>query len=76
VSEPRTQQEWAAYNALPEWEVTVRLARIARFSVHAVTAEDARARVAGGQNGVRSLDDLYSPDSYEIDRILSTEVTG
>jgi hypothetical protein len=76
VSGLRTEAEWAAYNALPEWEVTVRLARTARFSVHAATAEDARARVAGGRNGVRSLDDLYSLDSYEIDQILSTEVTG
>lgn len=65
--------DWDAYRALPEWEVTARLSRTARFRVHGATAEEARARVEAGRNGVRSVDDLYDPGGLAIDCVISTE---
>jgi hypothetical protein len=69
---PRTKAEWDAYHALPQWEVTARMSRMARFRVHAPTAAEAAAAVTEGRNGVGSLDDLYDPGDLEIDEITGT----
>ena len=69
---PATAAEWDAYNALPEWEVTARLARTAVFRVHAATADDAAAALAEGRDGVRSVDDLYDPGGLELTAVIST----
>lgn len=73
---PRTKAEWDAYHALPQWEVTARMSRTARFRVHAPTAAEAAAAVTEGRNGVGSLDDLYDPGGLELEAIISTEPAG
>jgi hypothetical protein len=72
---PRTKAEWDAYRALPEWEVTATLTRTARFRMHAAGRDEAVALLAGGRNGVQSVDDLYTPD-FEVGAILSVEAVA
>lgn len=71
--EPHTAAEWAAYRALPEWEVTAKLSRTARFRMHAASPEQAAAMLAGDANGVQAMDDLYGPGGLEVEAIISTE---
>lgn len=72
-----TPAEWDAYHALPEYEVTVRMSRTARFRAHADSPDGAAFRVLQGENGVQSMQDLYTPDGLGIDHIISVEaVTG
>lgn len=70
---PSTTEQWAIYRAMPEWEVTVRMSRTARFRVHADAEDGAAAWVMQGANGVRSMEDLYTPDGLVIDEIISVE---
>ena len=69
---PADQVDWDAYHALPEWEVTARMSRTARFRMHAATREEAADMLRRGANGVASMQDLYDGD-MDVDAILSVE---
>jgi hypothetical protein len=75
VIAPHTREEWDEYDALPEWEVTARMSRTARFRMHAAGPDEAAAMLREGRNGVRSMQDLHDGD-MEVDCIFSVEACG
>lgn len=59
---------------IAEYEVTVQLTRTAKFRVMAEHPAEATAKVAGFQNGVRSMQDLDDASELKLDHVISTEL--